>query len=381
MRILFCSPTFKTITHGPAKFAQLIHEINQIYPEHHVRILTEGPPLEDCPGVEGIRIYCPRLLHALINFFRAIQYHRRASQLIKQFPFDVIVYNNAILGIWSAIRWKDRIPVVGLLTDDENLRISWRPDPDKPFRKWLIRLLFRYFERLSIRRMTATIVCSDFLRMETISKYGIIPSKISRLYQTVKKDSYSFNPNKAFHTKEVISLLFVKNDYERGGLWILFEALKRLTSYSFELIIIGPGRQNESRIVQRAKEGANANMRFLGPQSQEVVKDYLAQCDILCIPALREGLGVANIEGLAAGIPVVSTNAGGIPEVLGQGKYGWLAEAGDPISLAKTLNDCIISPRVRKQKSIEGRKFVERQFDHRRMLEEFIEILSGFSTN
>lgn len=375
MKILFCTPTFQTITHGPAKFAQFISQINELYPEHQVKIITEdykGEPRED---IYNISLYCPRPFHAFIHFFRAIQYHYKVIALRKQFPFDVIVYNNAILGLWSAIRWGET-PVVGLLNDNENLRMSWRPDPDKVLRKWGIRLLFRYFEQLSVQKLSATIVNSHFLQKETIAEYKVEPRKVYKLYKTVNIDHFNFEVRNLTCLDKPIRVLFVKNDFKRGGLWILLKALQKLDFYFFELIIIGPAWKHMEEIERRGEGVTNVSNNFLGPQSQEIVREYLERCDILCIPSLREGLGVANIEGLAAGIPVVSTNTGGIPEVLGQGAYGWLANVNDVKSLADTLKKCIEFPEVRKNKSRAGRQFVEQQFSHKIMLENFLGLLN-----
>lgn len=377
MKILFCTPTFQTVTHGPAKFAQFVSQINELRPEHQIKIITEDYEGEAREDIYKINIYCPRPFHALIHFFRAIQYHHRAVALHKHFPFDIIVYNNAILGLWSALRWSKKIPVVGLLNDDENLRMSWSPDPEKPIRKWIIRLFFKYFERLSIQKLTSTIVCSNFLRMETIKAYKVSEEKITRLYQAVNIEALKYRERNSLSTKKRIQVLFVKSDFRRGGLWVLIEALEILESFLFELVIIGPSLMHGPKIRDRTAEIVNVQTNFLGPQKQRIVRSYLEISDILCIPALREGLGVANIEGLGAGIPIVSTNVGGIPEVLGNGDYGWLAESNNSNSLATTLKKCIESPELRKNKSQAGRQFMERQFGHKAMLDDVLSILSS----
>lgn len=377
MKILFCTPTFQTITHGPAKFAQFVSQINELYPDHQVKIITEdyeGEPRED---IYNISLYCPRPFHAFIHFFRAVQYHHKARALRKQFPFDVIVYNNAILGIWSALRWRKKIPVIGLLNDNANLQMSWRADPDKLLRKWAIRLLFRYFEQLSVQKLRATIVNSNFLKKETILGYKIESKNVYRLYKTVNIEHFNFETRKIDNPNGLIRVLFVKNDFQCGGLWVLLEALQKLDCYFFELVIIGPLATHRQKINQRGEGMTNVSINFLGSQLQAVVREYMRKCDILCIPSLREGLGVANIEGLAAGIAVVSTKAGGIPEVLGEGAYGWLAEVNDANSLADTLKHCIVSPCLRKQKSEAGRLFVQKHFQYKDMLDRFINILSS----
>ena len=94
---------------------------------------------------------------------------------------------------------------------------------------------------------------------------------------------------------------------------------------------------------------------------------------VLCIPARHEALGLANVEGLAHGISVVSTHVGGVPEVLDKGNCGWLAEAENPVSLAEALKNCIeADPSVRMAKSRYGRQHVEQFFSKETMLQKCV---------
>ena len=75
-------------------------------------------------------------------------------------------------------------------------------------------------------------------------------------------------------------------------------------------------------------------------------------------------------------ISVISTNIGGIPEVLDYGNNGWLSSKANPIQLSKTIYNCINSPLERAIKSAQGRLFVESHFSHTKMIEKLISILS-----
>ena len=115
-------------------------------------------------------------------------------------------------------------------------------------------------------------------------------------------------------------------------------------------------------------------MQLLGDQPQQVVYEHLGTNDIFCIPSLKEALGVANIEALASGISVISTNTGGIPEVLDNGNNGWLVNLNDPQALADAIKECIGNAQKRMDKSINGRKFISK-FSVDTMLDNFIRIL------
>ena len=95
--------------------------------------------------------------------------------------------------------------------------------------------------------------------------------------------------------------------------------------------------------------------------------------DIFCVPSYTEAFGVANIEALAHGISVISTSVGGIPEVLDNGKNGWLVESGNSQALADAITECIQMPELRVQKAENGLSFIQK-FSKDEMLRNFVEM-------
>lgn len=91
MKILLCSITFQRVTHGPAKFAQFLLRINDLFPEHEVRILTEG--IEE--SIEGkvykTTLHYPRPVYAFGKFIRMWFYYREALKLRREYPFDAAI--------------------------------------------------------------------------------------------------------------------------------------------------------------------------------------------------------------------------------------------------------------------------------------------------
>ena len=96
--------------------------------------------------------------------------------------------------------------------------------------------------------------------------------------------------------------------------------------------------------------------------------------DIFCVPAHKEALGVANLEALSRCVPVVSSNTGGIPEVLNYGECGWMAAPEDPEDLARVLTLCIENTDERIGKIMAGMKY-SRKFSKDKVLANFIKIL------
>jgi colanic acid/amylovoran biosynthesis glycosyltransferase len=198
MRILLSSPTFRTITHGPAKFANLVLKVNELYPEHEIRILTEDIE-ESSEKVHRIDIRYPRPVHALGKFLRMWSYHNAAKRIRQEYPFDVLIYNDAILGLLSAVLMPGEVKVAGMLNDYKYLHAGWRHM--RWTKLWLINTIHRPFERLFCRWAGLVVTVSKYLQGEVLQEYRAFPGKVKRLYQSAEVDEISFEAPKEFTEK------------------------------------------------------------------------------------------------------------------------------------------------------------------------------------
>ncbi|QZH66837.1 glycosyltransferase [Mycolicibacterium farcinogenes] len=136
-----------------------------------------------------------------------------------------------------------------------------------------------------------------------------------------------------------------------------------------ELDLIGNGPLRDELQAMASELGLGSRVRFHGGQSETVVKQALAEADLFVLPSIvaadgqMEGLPVALMEALASGIPTVSTNLSGIPELVIPDKTGLLAVPGDAQSLRDTLEQLISSGPVLDNYARAGRDLVEREFD------------------
>ncbi|MDJ1467040.1 glycosyltransferase family 4 protein [Cytophagaceae bacterium DM2B3-1] len=352
MKILLCTNSFENVTNGPAKFANLILEINTLYPEHEIRILTEDITIPH-ENVYPVKVRLPRFLKLLSQFFRMFIYHNAAQKIRREFAYDVLLYNNSFIGLWSAIVSKQ--PTVGMINDDNNIIIGW--NNFKASSMWLKRFLFRKCEKLSVRYHQHILTNSDFLTEKVIAAYGH-PQKVTRLYKSIDLSKNKFQADRPF--VQPIRILFVKADFRRGDLQTLTDALALLDRFTFQLTVVGPEERFKSLIESYFVGKGNLQLDWRGEQSPDNVRQLMYECDIFCVPALQEALGVANIEALACGLPVVSTIVGGIPEVLDHGKNGWLVPPGNPNELAQAIESSITFIEQRKNKVSNGESFVKR---------------------
>lgn len=362
MKILLCTNAFEHVTNGPAKFAQLILHINKFESEHQVAILTEDTH-SNSKYEYALHLSIPSWLRPAGMFVRMWAYHRKAKKLhATSFPFQILVYNNAIVSLRSALSFK---PVIGFINDDNNASISWRSGLLRF--KWSRKHLFFITEWLATRLCSSIVVNSDYLQQYVIKRYRANPAKIVRLYKAIDTPLYT---SERHNTQPVI--LFVKNDFERGGLFTLLNAIHSLNR-PVKLQVAGPPESARKKI-ETAARNLDVELQFLGIQSQDTIFSLMRKADVFCVPSYREALGVANMEAIACGCAVVSTNTGGITEVLDHGQHGWLVEPGDAEALARALTEAIDNNPLRIQKIQSGQASLHR-FQKDVLLNNFIAIM------
>ncbi len=99
-----------------------------------------------------------------------------------------------------------------------------------------------------------------------------------------------------------------------------------------KLLMIGDGPERQSAEDLCRKLGITNDVRFLGKQDQ--MEEILNIADLFLLPSQYESFGLAALEAMACGVPVISSNAGGLPEINLHGKTGFLADVGDVDSMA-----------------------------------------------
>lgn len=100
-----------------------------------------------------------------------------------------------------------------------------------------------------------------------------------------------------------------------------------------KLMLIGDGPERHNLEELCRKLGLCHETRFLG--KQDAVEELLAVSDLFIMPSQAESFGLAALEAMACEVPVISSNAGGLPEVNIQGKTGYLSEVGDVEGMAR----------------------------------------------
>jgi glycosyltransferase involved in cell wall biosynthesis len=125
------------------------------------------------------------------------------------------------------------------------------------------------------------------------------------------------------------------------------------------LNLVGEGELQASLAERSAQPDLNGIVHMLG--SRRDVPALLANADIFVLPSDWEGVSMALLEAMAAGLPVVATSVGGTPEVVMDGVTGFLVPPRDPEALAGALSRLLLDPDLRQRMGQAGR---QRAFDH-----------------
>lgn len=134
-----------------------------------------------------------------------------------------------------------------------------------------------------------------------------------------------------------------------------------------KVLIVGEGKGNEQAELQEMvrNAGLEDNVHLLGLRMD--IPDLLALFDIYALPSRWEGLPMAILEAMAAGLPIVGSAVGGVPTAVREGVNGFLVEPEDPGALAGALERLLNDPHLRRRMGDAGRKRYEASFTARQM--------------
>jgi glycosyltransferase involved in cell wall biosynthesis len=226
-------------------------------------------------------------------------------------------------------------------------------------RPWLQR-----YTRAVLERADAVVAVSDELRRRL--EHLAPRDRTTTLRNCI--DSTAFRPGVA--ATEEARILFIGTVGPAKGLHALLEALAdlRARGIAFRASIAGyeekPGDLAQAR-ARLAALGLSSQCEVLGPIDAERRAALLRESNVFTLPSQAEGLPMAVLEAMAAGLPVVATGVGGIPEVVRDGENGFLLPPGEVTALAERLARLARDPSLRAAMGRRSREIAERELDVR----------------
>lgn len=207
---------------------------------------------------------------------------------------------------------------------------------------------FKSVVEFGINKSDGVTAVSNFLREETFSKFNV-ENEIKVIYNFIDQNRFKRE------NKEHFRNLLAPHDEAIMMHTSNFRKVKRVedTLYMLQkvraehptiLLLVGDGPER-TRLEKMARDmGLGSCVRFLG--KQEAIEELLSIADLFVLPSGNESFGLAALEAMACEVPVISSNAGGLPEVNFHGQTGYLHEVGDVDAMAQYALKLLKDPQL-----------------------------------
>jgi glycosyltransferase involved in cell wall biosynthesis len=219
------------------------------------------------------------------------------------------------------------------------------------------------------RRLLDHLLTADLVLLETRHLVEFFQGKVSNTrfewfpnHRPMRADR--MQPNRTGPARRFV---FVGHIMREKGVIELREAARRLDSTGVQVDLYGPLLPNVSKEDLEGVPG----FRYRGELPFDRVLDTLASYDALVLPSHREGYPGVILEAYSAGIPVVASRVGGIPEIVEDGKTGLLVPPGDVDALAHAMSRFASSGETMKRLGAGAREKAE-TFSSKRWTDEFV---------
>lgn len=239
--------------------------------------------------------------------------------------------------------------------------------------------LFRAILKYNLKKADLVLSTSEVMARET-SKYTNKDIKITPF--GVNTEVFYKTQDKSIESNDITIGTIKKLDYIYG-VDLLIKAfaivIKRNSNLKMNLVIAGIGNEIDNLKVLAKTEGVSSSTDFLGKIDQEKVVECLNDFDIYVALSRSESFGVAIIEAMACGTPVVVSDVGGLPEVVQNNVSGMVVKSESIDAAVEAIQELIDNKSLREKYSKNGRIRVKEKYDWEKnvdlMLENYSDLL------
>lgn len=164
-----------------------------------------------------------------------------------------------------------------------------------------------------------------------------------------------------WHGRDAASVLTLGRLNKGKGSYDLLAAAARMPEAPVRLLLGGDGELEQVKLAA-GELGLADQLELLGWVGPEEKPGYLARATVYALPSYAEGLPMSVLEAMAAGIPVITTPVGGIPEAVTDGVEGFLVQPGDIATLKARLLQLLQDTELAQRMGAAGRRKVESTF-------------------
>ncbi|MFV8781732.1 glycosyltransferase family 4 protein [Microbulbifer sp. SA54] len=306
------------------------------------------------------------------GFAEPYTFGRRVSRYLRRHGqhYD-IVHDNQSLCYGLLDIEKSGIPVVATIhhpiTRDRQLALDAAPD-------WFYRLLVRrwhYFLRMQkrvARKLPHIVTVSTQSLQDIVDQFGVRREQLTLIYNGIDTDV--FRPMPELKRNPMRIMTTASADQPLKGLRFLLQAVALLRPRypALEVLVVGKLKEGGATEQLLKELQLEDTVRFVsGITHQEMVEFYCTSRMVVC-PSLYEGFGLPTGEAMACGVPVISSDGGALPEVVGDA--GIVVPAGDSGALSRAMDRLLASTALCDDYGRLGRERIEREFSWRRVAEQ-----------
>ena len=246
----------------------------------------------------------------------------------------------------------------------ELIDARWQDICSRKLLKWRSHLFYLLADKNICRSAPRVIMSSEYQAKQAVNNYHVPAHKVRRVYSGVR---WSEIMDRGFQTNPLrrsVRLLFVGRLVPEKGIITLLETAEILgqRGIPFTLDIVGPGKDKPYVISKLKTNKTKDKIIFHGPVTHDNVIKYYRNSDVFFYPSKEESFGNVLAEAMAAGLPVISSKAGAIPEVVEDGKTGILVHPGKADTFADAVEFLVNNREEMREMGIQGIQRVKENF-------------------
>ncbi len=358
----------------------IARHVAELYPElvalgHEIHLITvASPPMPSYEVVEGIHVYRVPVdgghdfFHWIGNMNQSMG-HVGGELLLQQGPFDLIHAHDWLVGDGAiALQHHFGLPLLSTIHATEQGRNSGLHNDTQRY--------VDYKERALIHRSWRVIVCTQYMVREVSQCHHYSNHLIDIVANGIRPEKKRLEPDfevqqfrRRFANDDEKIVYYVGRITYEKGIGVLLNAAPMILAQlqgKAKVVIIGGG--NTEQLKQQAAElGIGERCLFTGFMSEEDLDCFQAIADCAVFPSLYEPFGIVALESFAARVPVVVSDAGGLPEVVRHRETGIVTVRNNAQSLAEGILD-VLENRVDTQRLVQrAYSELERRFSWKKL--------------
>jgi glycosyltransferase involved in cell wall biosynthesis len=227
--------------------------------------------------------------------------------------------------------------------------------------------LLRGAIRRNLRRADVVIALSDNWKNSLLEevehhlRVEVVNNSVDTLFAQALQNGRATLPRTAN------TILFMGNLGRHKGVYDILQAVPLVLDKHPDVRFVFAGEEDKKgervKIEQRYHEmGLEKNVHFLGLVTGQTKLELFRQAMLFVLPSYIENLPYALLEAMAMGLPLVTTPVGAIPEIVENGRNGFLIQPGDYVALADRIVKLLDNPELREKMSKENTKIIQNRF-------------------